>query len=504
MSSRYSLRDRGAQAAAAAPGARLDMAAVAPSAPLASLQDVPEELLTRILSLACAGDDGLGAEELFRLGGLCAALRRACGSVEEAAAPMADTWSRAVIALVDPAAALLAAVSAQSRGLRTDARSCYFPQARALGGWYPLVHALANRECVECEDVTRLLACRIEGGAGREPFGLCRCCAGCTPPGAAADVADDEASESSESRGILRCAVLNQQFWTAEPSLVLDAADWAHPAMKLMICLEEAGEGDTIGLRGAFENAHFNTAARKAVRLLGMPDAAPYRWVHVAGPDDEPGQRMAQLRRFERDNAAALGFPSASIHVENNGFAAYDGTWLENIYVCSGPRSLGALLLGEHDADFQLIDHNGQPRHDFSGLSVFHSERNLGAASSAVLRRCWITGYYGVGVGLRDYTCAALLRCVITNSRSLEFLFMLNTSLRMRGCFVLCSPLTLQNDLVTLLPEVDADLFAAAAANHIFRFADPVPLPAGAAAAPVRMTTYRVRAVQPTTVRLLT
>jgi hypothetical protein len=138
------------------------MAAVAPSAPLASLQDVPEELLTRILSLACAGDDGLGAEELFRLGGLCAALRRACGSVEEAAAPMADTWSRAVIALVDPAAALLAAVSAQSRGLRTDARSCYFPQARALGGWYPLVHALANRECVECEDVTRLLACRIE------------------------------------------------------------------------------------------------------------------------------------------------------------------------------------------------------------------------------------------------------------------------------------------------------------------------------------------------------
>lgn len=81
---------------------------------------------------------------------------------------------------------------------------------------------------------------------------------------------------------------------------------------------------------------------------------------------------------------------------------------------------------------------------------------------------------------------------------------MLNTSLRMRGCFVLCSPLTLQNDLVTLLPEVDADLFAAAAANHIFRFADPVPLPAGAAAAPVRMTTYRVRAVQPTTVRLLT
>jgi hypothetical protein len=482
------------------------MAAAEPEEEQGPLQKLPEELLTRILSLACAGDDGISAEVLFRLGGLCAALRHACGSVGEAAAPMADTWSRAVIALVDPAAALLAACSAQSGGLRT-ARSCYFPHARALGGWYQLVHALADRECIACGDVTRMLASRIEDGKGGEPFGLCRCCTECTPPSAAADAVDEDAeasdSSKSESRGILRCAVLNQQFWT-EPALVLDAADWVHPAVKLMESVEHANDGDTIGLRGDFRGIHFNTAPQKSVRLLGVPDVAPYRWVHVAGPDDEPGQRMAQLRRFERDSAAALGFPSASIHVENNGFAAYDGTWLENIYVSSGPRSLGALLPGEHYADFQLIDHNGQPRHDFSGLSVFHSERNLGAASSAVLRRCWITGYYGVGVGLRDYTCAALLRCVITNSRSLEFLFMLNTSLRMRGCFVLCSPLTLQNDLVTLLPEVDADLFAAAAANHIFRFADPVPLPAGAATAPVRMTTYRVRAVQPTTVRLLT
>ena len=133
MSSRYSLRDRSAQPAAAAPGARRGMATAAPSAPHASLQDVPEELLTRILSLACAGDDGISAEVLFRLGGLCTALRRACGSVGEAAAPMADTWSRAVIALVDPAAALLAAVSAQSGGLRT-AWWCYLAHARSLGG----------------------------------------------------------------------------------------------------------------------------------------------------------------------------------------------------------------------------------------------------------------------------------------------------------------------------------------------------------------------------------
>jgi hypothetical protein len=482
------------------------MAAVAPSAPLASLQDVPEELLTRILSLACAGDDGLGAEVLFRLGGLCAALRRACGSVGEAAAPMADAWSRAVIALVDPAAALLAAVSAQSRGLRTDARSCYFPQARALGGWYPLVHALANRECVECEDVTRLLACRIEGGAGREPFGLCRCCAGCTPPGAAADVADDEASESSESRGILRCAVLNQQFWTAEPSLVLDAADWAHSAMKLMICLEEAGEGDTIGLRGAFENAHFNTAARKAVRLLGMPDATPYRWVHAARPDDEPGQRMAQLRRFELESAAALGFPSALIHVERNCFEVYDTAWLENIYISSGLRDLGTELPDEHEFEGEqhtiLTPIDEQPCRVFSGLSIFKNVDALPVAS-AVLCGCWLTGYFGGSLVLNADSCAALLRCVITNSRFMDVHAPPGASLRMRGCRVMYSLAPHHDSGFLEQPDNIEPLHALARANHFFRFTAPVPPNDGAAAATAEQVRPHVAGFTINGVRLL-
>jgi hypothetical protein len=241
---------------------------------------------------------------------------------------------------------------------------------------------------------------------------------------------------------------------------------------RLANAFRAALDGDTIGLRGDFRGMQFSTGMEKSVRLLGMPDAAPYRWMHEAGPNDVPGHRMAQLRRFELDSAAVLGFPSASIHVEFNGFAAYDDAWLENIYVSSGPRSLGALLPGEHDTDFDLVAPIGRTLNNFSGLSAFHSERNIGAASSAVLHRCWITGYYGIGVGIRDCTCAALLRCVITNSHSLEFVFMLNTSLRVRGCFVLCSP-PMPHDELESLPEVDADLLlAAAATNYIFRYAD--------------------------------
>ena len=58
----------------------------------------------RILAHASAGG-GLSAESLFRLGGLCSSLRRACGSVEDAAlaVPLAAPWARAAINLVDPA-----------------------------------------------------------------------------------------------------------------------------------------------------------------------------------------------------------------------------------------------------------------------------------------------------------------------------------------------------------------------------------------------------------------
>ena len=159
-SARYSLRSRGAQAAAprtSSPGATTG---AAPSALGACLQDMPYEVLMRILSHASAGG-GLSAETLFRLGGLCCALRRACGSVEDSAlaVPLAASWARAVINLVDPAAALLAEFSARHDELRSPA-SCYLAHARLLGGWYELMHALAERHCAACGDVTRLVTWR--------------------------------------------------------------------------------------------------------------------------------------------------------------------------------------------------------------------------------------------------------------------------------------------------------------------------------------------------------
>ena len=92
---------------------------------------MPYEVLMRILSHASAGG-GLSAETLFRLGGLCSALRRACGSVEDSAlAALAAHWARAVINLVDPAAALLAESSARHHHLCSPA-SCYFAHAVSL------------------------------------------------------------------------------------------------------------------------------------------------------------------------------------------------------------------------------------------------------------------------------------------------------------------------------------------------------------------------------------
>ena len=454
---------------------------------------MPQELLTRIVALACA-DDGLSAEQLFRLGGTCRALRRACGSVDAAADPMAATWARAIIALVDPAAAVLAAVSAASGGLRS-AHSCYLAHARALQGWYPLAHALADRECVQCGAVTRALAWRHESSEGCAAFGLCRCCADCKPPDAS----------KSESRGFSRCAVLNQQFWTAVPVVVLNSADWEHPLEKLLTCIDDADDGDTIGLRGMFHGAEFGVGAAKAVRLLGMPDATPYSWVHAAGPDDTPGARMAQLRRFEQDSAAALGFPSASIHVERNCFEACDAVWMENIYISSGPRNMGTVLPGEHEHafDLQIVSPSGSSTVEFSGLCLFQDLEVL-LSPSAVLRRCWLTGYFGAGLVLQKEAmcCAALLRCVITNTRCWEMYLPSGTSLRMRGCRMMCS-------LEDQLPAPPRRVLGGDSertltnANHIFQFAQPASLSIGAPVAPVRVTRSYSTGFNPRNVRLM-
>ena len=482
------------------------MAGAAPPAFGACLQGMPYEVLMRILSHASAGG-GLSAETLFRLGGLCSSLRRACGSVEDSAlaVPMAAPWARVVINLVDPAAALLAEFSARHGMMRSPA-SCYIAHARPLGGWYQLLHALAERYCTACGDVTRTMAWRDdESQDAHARFGLCRCCADCTPPEAMYDDSDDDAADSSA--GLRRCAVVNVQFWSAVPKVVLDAADWEFPADKLKEHMEEAIDGDTIGLRGRFTCAVFRTPRDKAVRLLGIPAPAPYRWNHAAGPSDRPGLGIAQLRRFELDSAAELGFPSASISVERNSFEALDATWVENIYISSGPSHMGSKILGEHVYDDGVRIHSsatGELARVFCG--VYAAKTAAAVSSSAVLRRCWLVAYFGTSLVVNQHCCAALLRCTITNPRYLDVFAQENATIRMRGCRVMCSGEALQEQFPFLpgsfrLSEPQHAMFTSA--NDIFRFARPASLAAGAQPVPERFTTYRTL-FNPQRVRLLT
>ena len=257
--------------------------------------------------------------------------------------------------------------------------------------------------------------------------------------------------------------------------------------------MDEAVDGDTIGLRGEFVGYIFGTIANKAVRLLGMPAATPYRWVHAAAPGDAPGPRMAQLRRCELDSAAELGFPSASIHVTNNGFEAIDAAWLENIFISSGPRAMGSPLPGEHEfADVSIRFSAAQePKPAFCAICCFKSNTSVDAiSSSAVLRRCWLTGCFGTSIVVEKHSSAALLKCVITNSRYHEVYAAPDAMLRMRGCCVMCSgQLRQQGAPGFALSESQHALFTSE--NDIFRFARPALLPAHESEVPERVTTYR-------------
>jgi hypothetical protein len=449
---------------------------------------MPHEVLARILSLAWrdgAGADVSASEALFRVGSLCRALRAAAGATGAAAA-LTPVWSRAIIALVDPAAALATAGVAAEEG-EGFFNACYQRHAAALGGWYALAHALANRNCVACGEVTRWLAWRDAeaappvavgadevGGGGVRGTGLCRCCATCALPqaegalpadaeaDAEADAGADAASEDEEDvvddALVHRCAVINAHFFAAEPTLILDAADWAQPGMKLMMCVMDAHDGDTIGLRGEFTSDELGFLCGTSVRLLGMPPAVPWRWVHFDDGRREHGALTQQLRGFEQAAAAALGgFPGATIHVKDNCLEVYEPIWIENVFITSGTRGLGAQAVNEDD---------GGPA--FAALTTFmstSSARFPSALPSCVLLRCWITAYKGTGIVLCERSAAALLRCVITNSRFRVVHANDGATLRMRGCHVLSG---LMGDLVRVPTNATAAAVQAVNAANVF------------------------------------
>jgi hypothetical protein len=422
----------------------------------ACLQELPQDLLQRIVASACDTP-----ESLLAVGGLCRALRAATGCPAQQLRPL---WTRTIIALVDPAAAL--AHACEDDG---DGEDIYFSLAQALArsganGWFALLHALARRECVACGDVTRWVAWRSPAEEDALLGPPCRCCVTCeldadAAGGAAADSNSGAASESeSESSFLLapllaRCAVINAQLFEPQPSVVLVADELNNPGLALIAALEDGSDGDTIGLRGAFSATHLGIACNAAVRLLGLPGYAPWRNVHAATegmPADSA--ELAALGVAEQAAAAAIGFPSASIHTSDNCFEVYKPVWLENLYISSGAGS------GDFGVDGGV----------FAGLTSFvlHDDADTGAPSF-VLRRCWITGYQGTGMVLGEGAAAALLQCCVTNCCFAPIYCESHTTLRLRSCHLLWNTLGLGVGDVS--PEMEQRV---AAANVFVRHPD--------------------------------
>jgi hypothetical protein len=388
------------------------------------LQSLPHDVLVRIIS-AAAFDT---AEQLLAAGSLCRCMRAAVGC--PSLVQLRPLWTRTIIALVDPTAALAAPADS---GLGLE--HAYSEHAAFARGWFTLAHALAARNCASCGDVTRFVAWRLPAANGDAGIPLQRCCEACSPAvvhaaSGSVDAGEDEETEEDYSH----CTIMNAQLFAlpvdAHPGLLLDASTLDDPMAALRAALAEASDGDTIRLSGEFASWTFAVNASPddvaAVRLLGVPAGAPWRSVHMSATAGRHAAltSMAGLNALERVAAAAVGFPSASIFVGRNCLEVYGPVWLENLYISSGNRVA--------DVRQGLI---GAP---FPAITAFTQQR-LGriVPPSLVLRQCWVTGYNGTAIGLAERVTAALLRCCITNSRCFSVVCRTGSTLRMRGCHAL-------------------------------------------------------------------
>jgi hypothetical protein len=428
-------------------------------APGVCLQTLPHEVLLNIV--ACTPWES--PEQLLAAGSLCRALRAAVGC--PSVAQLRPLWTRTIIALVDPTAALLRA-GAAARAHKDDDEGfvagrgdvyCALAHSRA-GGWFALAHALAQRECAACGEVTRWVAWREsdeEEDAAHAPL-LCRCCHTCAPPGcepahdvppadqaaaasgsAASDAAGESSDEDKDASLCHRCTVINAQLFEPQPSCVLNVEELNDPVAALHSALAEASDGDTIGLRGEFAARYLWLGAAggngAAVRLLGVPANAPWRSVHMCVSVGNGRQQvnapagLAALSKVERSAAAAFGFPASSIFVGRNCLGFNNSAWLENLLIRSGDRAGTAAGL-PIATGFPTIQLGDDESHSASGDEVI--------PPALVLRRCWVTAQAGSAVILTRGTAAALLQCCITNSCCAAVFCQSSTTLRMRGCHV--------------------------------------------------------------------
>jgi hypothetical protein len=394
-----------------------------PAAPCAlQLPDLPREALVRILALACDTP-----AQLFAAGAACASLRAAAGCTDAALAPL---WNR-VMALLDPAGALARPRDFVVRDSEACAQqgAAYATHAHRLpAGWHSLAHALAARTCTVCGHVTRWVAHSETHGLG--PL---RCCTGCADELLAASGGSEDEAEDADPP-LMFCVVLNAFLFEAEPVATLDGdALGGAAAAALQAAVFAASDGDTIVLRGAFnfaaDDIMLEVSGERAVRLVGAPPAAPYQPAHGNFQQHAPRtMEELQLGQRERAAAAALAFPSASVHFATGMVVDSNcALWASNLRISGGNRTIGAINF------WAWLNNQAMP------YEAPCAAMAVDGGAAVVLQRCWVTGYNGSGIVARQRSCLALLQCAVTNTMACAVVCTAETTLRLRGCHVVCN-----------------------------------------------------------------
>ena len=405
---------------------------------------LPADLLLRIMATACRDQP---AKQL-----VCASVSHEFRAIAGSALHPAvnEIWG-GLMGGVDPAAKL---------------RLHYSRLAQSSGSWFKLVAALGARCCVECEMPT----CWVAIDFDHDNLAAVRCCRECRPPyvtmGNAAgeslpghgealpeeeqvDCGNSDHSQFSSEAGSSHLdfiAVLNSMLFAgADPTVVVDFDSFdghldGAKALREAIC--NAADGDTIGVRGslAVETLALGDpfeSSRPAVRLLGMPASMPWTFLHGTSDDPDAELARATLRKSEEEAAAVLGFPAAHIHVESNCLELYDPIWLESVRITTGNREHGGRArFWESFATWQR--HKRESTGGFgyhSAISLFEPSLDM----ALVMRKVWLTSYWGSCVNLGKGSFCAMLQCCITNSLMAAIVCGTHTSLRLRGCHIICN-----------------------------------------------------------------
>jgi hypothetical protein len=203
--------------------------------------------------------------------------------------------------------------------------------------------------------------------------------------------------------------------------------------------IDNASDGDTIGVCGSLttESLCLGRPHGPAVRLIGMNAEQPWFFVHGASWEDCAQPTIVpKLQKAEKEAAACLGFPSAHIHVDSNCLEISIPLWLERVRLTSGSRERGGRArfwegMTENDTKYLGAE--------FHAAVCLFEERN-DQMTPLVMQKVWLTSYWGSCVNLGKGSFCAMLQCCITNSLMAAVVCETHSSLRLRGCHIICNP----------------------------------------------------------------